>query len=66
MRRYLRFSTAGTQFALTIVLCVLGGRWLDGKFPGRAPLFTVLGALLGISASTYTLIRQVLGGTKKK
>jgi F0F1-type ATP synthase assembly protein I len=60
MRRYLRFATAGTQFAVTIVLLVLGGRWLDGRYPGSEPLFTVLGALLGIGAATYNLIRQVL------
>lgn len=60
MQRYLRFATAGTQFAVTIVLLVLGGRWLDGRHPGSEPLFTILGALLGIGGATYNLIRQVL------
>lgn len=60
MRRYLRFAAAGMQLALTLVILILGGRWLDRKFPRLEPLFTLAGALIGIVGGMASLILQVI------
>jgi len=60
-RKYLRFAGVGIQFGLTIALFTLGGIWLDGKFEGLRPLFTISGALLGFIGATVSLVYQVLG-----
>lgn len=52
------------QFALTLTLLVLGGRWLDGKLDSE-PLWTVIGALAGILGGMASLIYQVLGSKRK-
>ena len=64
-RQYLRFAGVGIQFGLTIALFTLGGIWLDGKFEGLRPLFTVLGLRLGFTGAATGLIFQVLGPKKK-
>jgi F0F1-type ATP synthase assembly protein I len=55
---WLRYSTLGWQFALTMVLCVLLGTWLDGRL-GTDPWLTIAGSLLGIFGSMYLVIREV-------
>jgi hypothetical protein len=42
----------GWYFAVCVVLGVLGGRWLDGRF-GTSPLFALIGTLLGLAAALY-------------
>ena len=44
--------------AVIIVLCTLG-TYLDEKFLSISPWGTVLGALFGVFASLYTVIKQV-------
>ena len=61
----MRFAGAGTQFAITIAALTLGGKWLDGKLTNlKPPLFTVLGALLGMALAMYLLIRSVYSPRK--
>lgn len=64
MQRYLRFAAAGTQFAVVITLFTLGGVWLDSKVERFRPLFTILGALLGMAGATAALVLQVFGSKK--
>lgn len=65
MNRYLRFAGAGTQFAITIAAFTLGGKWLDDYLTNlKPPLFTVLGALLGMALAMYLLIRSVYSPRK--
>lgn len=54
---WLRYSHLGLQFAVTLLLCVLAGRWLETKF-GWAPWGTVLGSLFGIVASMYSVVKD--------
>ena len=47
-----RVLGVGWYIALAIVLGVLGGLWLDGKFNTK-PLFTIIGLIIGILAAVY-------------
>lgn len=49
-----RYSHLGLQLAVSIVLFLWVGWWLDGRV-GTVPLFTVLGALTGAAAGFYSL-----------
>lgn len=53
----------GWYFATCIVLGVVGGKWLDGRLD-TAPLFALIGTLLGLAAALYggyrTLTDRVL------
>lgn len=62
-RSYLQFAGVGVQYAATILVLVLAGIWLDGRFD-TAPLFTVVFLLLAFVGATVSLVRQVLGPTK--
>ena len=57
-RAYLRFLHIGTQMALTLVLGVFGGMWLDGKL-GSSPAFVVTGSVLGIGLGIAAVILEV-------
>jgi hypothetical protein len=54
-----RWSSAGIEFGLAVVVFFLGGRWLDGKL-GSGPWLTMSGSLVGVAVGTYLLIRPLL------
>jgi NhaP-type Na+/H+ or K+/H+ antiporter len=56
---FLHYAGMGTQMLLTILVLVLAGRWLDKRFPPEFPLYTLLGALFGVSGSMYSFISKV-------
>lgn len=58
------FLGLGVQLAVTVVLMVLIGNWLDEKYH-KAPLFLIIGACLGTFAGMYNLIKAVLDIEKK-
>ncbi len=62
-RAYLRFVHLGTQIALTIVLGVFGGLWLD-RTVESSPVFTVAGSLLGIVFGLGAVILEVGKGKR--
>ena len=53
------FSIADSARALSVLLFLLGGWWLDGKV-GTAPLFMILGAFVGGGAGFYSLYRHIV------
>jgi len=57
--------TAGTQFAASIIMCLLGGWWIDGKLD-TTPLFLILGIFLGAVAGFYNLYKTLIASEKKK
>ena len=62
----LRLTGLGWYIAICIVLGVVGGLGLD-KLTGTAPLFTLLGTVLGSIVAfwgLYKLVRPVLYGMK--
>jgi len=58
------YISLGIQFALTILLCLYLGRWLDGKLE-TAPLFLLGGTLLGTGAGMYNLYKGAVADQKK-
>ncbi len=55
----------GVQLAATIVILILAGSWLDGKF-NCSPWFTAILGLFGGFAGTYNLIKTVIEIGKKQ
>jgi F0F1-type ATP synthase assembly protein I len=58
------FLGLGVQLAVTVVLMVFIGNWLDEKYH-KAPVFLIIGACLGTFAGLYNLIKAVLDIEKK-
>jgi F0F1-type ATP synthase assembly protein I len=54
----------GFRFALTILICVYGGYWLDNKL-STLPLFLILGALAGTAGGFLTVYRAVFPSKNK-
>ena len=54
----MRYAGLGIQLAVTILVCVLAGRWLDQRL-GNSGIVTVLVVLLGFAGTLYSLIRQL-------
>ncbi len=54
----LRYAGLGIQLAVTILVCVLLGQWLDRKM-GTDGVFTILAPLLGFGGMLYSLIREL-------
>ncbi len=52
------YLTLGVQLAATVLLLLWGGNWLDDKYD-TDPVFTLIGAFLGISVGLYNLIQTV-------
>lgn len=55
--KYLRYSTVGLQFFLSILIFTGGGVWLDRKL-GTEVVFTLLGLSLGFGGGLYSLYRD--------
>lgn len=49
----------GLQFAISILLFLLAGQWLDRKL-GTAPLFLVVFVFIGAGASFYSTYRKLM------
>ncbi len=54
-----RYSGHGLTLALSTLLFLLCGWWLDGK-AGTMPLFLILGALVGAGAGFYSLYYHIV------
>ena len=48
----------GIEFAASVILCFVFGRWVDGKLETE-PIGALIGFLLGTSAAMFNLIRSV-------
>ena len=62
MRRWvaaLRFIGVGWFIAISILLGVLGGLWLDSKF-GTRPILVIVGLILGLVVAFYGVYRMLL------
>jgi F0F1-type ATP synthase assembly protein I len=55
----------GVQLAVTMVLMVLLGNWLDEKY-NKQPLFLIICSIFGLTAGLYNLIKTVTEFEKKK
>jgi F0F1-type ATP synthase assembly protein I len=53
------YLNLGIEFAAAILLCLFGGRWLDGKL-GTAPYLMLVGTFLGITVGFLNLYRTAI------
>jgi ATP synthase protein I len=59
MLRAARYTGAGLEFAVAVGLFTWIGHWADGRL-GSDPWGTVVGALVGVAAGTWILVRPFL------
>jgi F0F1-type ATP synthase assembly protein I len=57
------FAGVGLQFALSIVLFLFLGQWIDRKL-GTSPVFILAGVFLGGGAAFYSMYRRLTAAQK--
>ncbi len=57
------FAGAGLQFAISIVLFLFIGQWIDKKL-GTSPAFLIAGVFLGGAAAFYSMYRKLAAAQK--
>jgi F0F1-type ATP synthase assembly protein I len=60
-----QFTGYGLSWALSVLLFLMAGWWLDGKL-GTQPLFMILGAFVGGGAGFYSLYRHIVLDSRKR
>ena len=55
----LRLMGLGWYIAISIILGIVGGWWLD-RWLGTLPLFTILGVIAGSGVAFYGVYRMIL------
>jgi len=58
VRSISRYLDLGMRLALSLLIGVVGGRWVDDQ-AGTSPLFVLLGLFVGITAGFLTVYRAV-------
>jgi F0F1-type ATP synthase assembly protein I len=58
-----RYAGVGFQFAVTILVCLWLGSWLDRKF--GTSKFVFLAVFLGAGAAFYSMYRQLMGNLER-
>jgi F0F1-type ATP synthase assembly protein I len=53
------FTGMGWAIAISVVLGVVVGNWLDGRF-GTHPLFLLIGLVLGLALGLYSAARMLM------
>jgi hypothetical protein len=54
----MRYAGLGIQLAVTLVVFVLAGHWIDEKL-GTGGIITIVAAFLGFGGTMYSLIRTL-------
>jgi len=54
----------GLQFALSILLFLFAGQWIDRKL-GTAPVFLMVFVFVGAGASFYSFYRKLMGRQRR-
>jgi putative F0F1-ATPase subunit (Ca2+/Mg2+ transporter) len=54
----MRYAGLGVQLAVSLLVFVLAGQWLDRKL-GTGGILTVVAAFLGFGGTMYSLIRTL-------
>jgi len=63
IKEYTPYLGLGLQLAITVVVMVFLGLWLDGKFD-TSPILTIICSALGVFAALYNFIKTVLKSGK--
>ena len=61
----LRLVGVGWYVGISIMLGILGGRWLDNKFDTE-PVLVIVGLIVGIVVAFYGVYRMILPNIKKQ
>ncbi len=62
---FVRFSSAGIQMAILIIVGALGGQYLDEKSRNEKPIYTIIFSLFAVAIGLYLIIKEVLNITKE-
>lgn len=57
------FAGIGLQFAVSIVLFVFAGQWLDRRL-GSGPVFLIVGAFVGAGGAFYSMYRKLMASQR--
>lgn len=57
------FAGAGLQFAVSIVIFLLLGQWIDRKL-GSSPMFLLAGVFIGGAGAFYSMYRKLAAAQK--
>lgn len=60
-----KYAGIGLQFALSIVLFLYLGQWVDRKL-GTNGLFMLLGVMLGFGAAFYSIYRSLMADQRRE
>jgi F0F1-type ATP synthase assembly protein I len=58
-----RYAGVGLQFAITVLVCLWLGSWLDRRF--GTSKFVYLAVFLGAGAAFYSMYRQLMGNLER-
>ena len=59
------FAGLGIQFALSIIVFLYVGQWLDRKL-GTSPWLLMLGVFLGAAAGFYSMYRRLMADQRRE
>jgi ATP synthase protein I len=57
LNNYAKYTGLAFQMLGVIGIGTWFGFWLDGRMQNKVPIFTLLGAMLGLAAAIYWLLR---------
>lgn len=57
------FAGAGLQFAITLVIFLFAGQWIDKKL-GSSPIFLLAGVFIGGAGAFYSMYRRLTAAQK--
>jgi F0F1-type ATP synthase assembly protein I len=57
------FAGAGLQFAITLVIFLFLGQWIDKKL-GSSPIFLLAGVFIGGAGAFYSMYRRLSAAQK--
>ncbi len=60
-----KYGGLGLQFALSIILFLYAGRWLDRKLDSE-PWFLILGPFTGAGAAFYSMYRTLMADQRRE
>jgi F0F1-type ATP synthase assembly protein I len=60
-----RYAGLGLQFAISILVFLYVGQWLDGRF-GTKPVFLYLGVFVGAGAAFYSMYRSLMADQRRE
>jgi len=59
LNSYIKYSAFVFQMAATILVCVLLGKYIDGKMGNEKLIVTAILSVFGVGVSLYNLIKSV-------